>query len=111
MDMKLTPDDLKVPAPKFYKGPFDMTQDERFKVLKLLDARPFAFDEKLPPEIHLDQSEAIRVIQAFERGRQGKLRAKHMLDLKKKAIEAARSEESKDEKGMTNRAAFIIQRL
>ena len=81
-DMKLIPDDIRIPAPRFIFEDAEKTIEEREKLLEELGARDFLFGENLDIFPIMSQEEAIKIIQLNERGRQGKMRAKYMADVR-----------------------------
>jgi hypothetical protein len=80
--MKLIPEDIRIPSPRFIVEEAEKVINEREKMLVNLGARDLLFGENMEifPSMTLD--EAIKIIQLNERGRQGKVRAKYMADIR-----------------------------
>ena len=82
LDMKLIPDDIRIPTPRFIIEDSIKVINEREKLLADLGARDLLFGENRDIFPLMSQEEAIKIIQVNERGRQGKLRAKYMADIR-----------------------------
>ncbi|KAI9144683.1 hypothetical protein BKA69DRAFT_727651 [Paraphysoderma sedebokerense] len=82
LDEKLTPDDLEIPVPRFCSEESKSVQEKREEELRKLNAKMFTAPapKNILPELSVEQ--AALIIQRHERGRQGKLRAKYMRDIK-----------------------------
>ncbi|KAJ3219263.1 Dynein regulatory complex protein 11 [Dinochytrium kinnereticum] len=110
LDLKLTPDDLQVPIPRFMIEEREKDVEGRKALLETLDAKELGAGEQAAifPEIPL--SEAIRIIQIAERARQGRLRAKYMREIK---LQAQREKEldGGDDEAEVNLAALRIQKV
>ncbi|XP_067887125.1 dynein regulatory complex protein 11-like [Heterodontus francisci] len=78
-DLKLTPNNVEIPIPKYFSREAARLREERRKFFAKL------LQEELTPEEEAPQStdEAVRIIQIAERGRQGRLRAQIMRDISK----------------------------
>ncbi|KAI9190051.1 hypothetical protein H9P43_001484 [Blastocladiella emersonii ATCC 22665] len=108
-DLKMIPDDLSVPVPRCFA-------EERAKVLKereaLLDskgARPLAIENKVAfPELTVE--EAVAILQRNERGRQGRIRAKYMRDIRQQEDQDADLDGTHDELQVV-KAVQKIQRV
>lgn len=106
-DMKLSPEDLKVSIPNFYIEERDGELENRQALLDSLNAKVFGQDQPpLFPEIKL--SDAIRMIQLNERGRQGQLRAKYMRDIRLQA-QREKDMDGGDDENEIQKAALKIQ--
>ncbi|KAK3245248.1 hypothetical protein CYMTET_45172 [Cymbomonas tetramitiformis] len=86
VDLKLAPDVLEIPTPRYYVENRSKELDDRGKFLDALVEkynvkRPREDPIKLPPP--LPEEEAIRVIQVNERGRQGRERARIMREIRR----------------------------
>lgn len=77
MDLKLTPDCLDIPIPRYFREEDKKRLDERNQ---LLDQLLMEYTESMEPQeemyedsstMQADVDTAIRIIQRFERGRQG----------------------------------------
>ncbi len=127
-DMKLSPEDLKVSIPNFYIEERDGELENRQALLVIengflfsyfaisnqlllyqdsLNAKVFGQDQPpLFPDIKL--SDAIRMIQLNERGRQGQLRAKYMRDIRLQA-QREKDMDGGDDENEIQKAALKIQ--
>ncbi|KND02216.1 uncharacterized protein SPPG_02701 [Spizellomyces punctatus DAOM BR117] len=110
LDLKLTPDDLRIPVPRCFVEERGTDIEQHKTLLDGLGAKEFGFGEAVPPFPPLKISEAIRIIQINERGRQGRLRAKYMRDIK---LQAQREKEldQNEEEMEVNTAAVRIQKV
>lgn len=79
-DLKLSPADIEIPTPAFFRRDNLKQLKEREKVLDALDAARIDPREREPEKEPLPMSveEAVRIVQMHERARQGRLRAKFM---------------------------------
>jgi hypothetical protein len=88
LDLKLSPDALQVPVPRYLVEERSAEIETRRKLLVHLliqestEAKDFAFGRSNPYSQEITIAEAILIVQRNERGRQGKLRAKYMSDIK-----------------------------
>lgn len=82
LDMKLIPDDLRIPSPRYIIEDAEKVINQREKLLMELGARDILFGEDMNIFPVMSQDDAIKIIQLNERGRQGKLRAKYMADIR-----------------------------
>nr|XP_055024991.1 dynein regulatory complex protein 11 isoform X1 [Misgurnus anguillicaudatus] len=107
-DLKLTPEDLEIPIPRYFIR-------ERSKVLQERDAM-FAtvlnqmkpMDKPEPPVVRMMTLErAVKIIQVSERARQGRLRAKFMREINK----SSERQKKEHEEMTTNQAAVTIQKV
>uniref|UniRef100_H3AKF9 Zgc:153738 n=1 Tax=Latimeria chalumnae TaxID=7897 RepID=H3AKF9_LATCH len=115
-DLKLTPEDIEIPIPKYFINEKMKILKERemvlAQILKRLGTgeiesmlRPLRIKRKMT----LD--EAIRVIQVAERSRQGRLRAKFMKDIRRDDDKHRRAKEKERTAEDENQAAVIIQKV
>lgn len=83
-DLKLTPNDIEIPIPKYFIHENKQALKDREKMLNeiLQKTRPQDYQAQLKEEIHMTKEEAIRLIQIHERARQGRLRAKFMKEIR-----------------------------
>jgi len=83
-DLKLTPNDIEIPIPKYFILDNKQVFDEREKQMKVVlqKTRPLEFETKVKEEAELTKEEAVRLIQINERARQGRLRAKFMKEIR-----------------------------
>lgn len=109
LDLKLNPEDLRVPIPKFFLEESQPELEARIKALEQFNARTLAENESLVTFDTFSIADAVRVIQMNERGRQGKNRAAYMKEVK---LQAAREKnmDNDDETVDVNLAALKIQK-
>ncbi|KAI8895101.1 hypothetical protein BC833DRAFT_602431 [Globomyces pollinis-pini] len=111
INMNLTPDSLNVSIPRFLKEERISTVQSQRSLLYSLNAKDLAFGntQALFPELSL--TDAIKIIQINERGRQGKLRAKYMQDIKAQALKEKELNGAEDQNDGTTEAVRKIQRV
>ncbi|XP_044182545.1 dynein regulatory complex protein 11-like [Acropora millepora] len=82
-DLKLTPDDIEIPIPKYFTYENSKVLQEREKMLGGILAK-MGPQETTPQkeEVQMTLDDAIRLIQVHERARQGRLRAKFMREIR-----------------------------
>ncbi|KAJ8301907.1 hypothetical protein KUTeg_020894 [Tegillarca granosa] len=82
-DLKLTPNDVEIPIPKYFINEKMDVLKEREKLLGqiLAKAGPQEKDD-MKEDIKMSLDDAIRLIQIHERARQGRLRAKFMKEIR-----------------------------
>ncbi|KAH6596541.1 hypothetical protein BASA61_003469 [Batrachochytrium salamandrivorans] len=110
LDLKLTPDHLRLSVPKYIVEERYDEIKSRIQLLDKLGAKPFGFGDIVQNFPEMSTLEAIRTIQKHERGRQGKRRAKFMQDIKlqmKREKETSGTEEEHD----SIEAAIKIQKV
>ena len=92
VDLKLGPEVLEVPVPKYIVEDQGRTLAERERLLDALLKRHASRDEQgeEDPAVQMDIDEALKIIQANERGRQGQQRAE--------GVKAAREREAWEER-------------
>ena len=86
VDLKLTPDVLEIPLPRYFVEDRKAELEGRAKFLEALVEKynvAMNWEEELKQPPPLDEEEAIKVLQVNERGRQGRERARLMRTLKK----------------------------
>ncbi|KAJ3249433.1 Dynein regulatory complex protein 11 [Chytriomyces hyalinus] len=110
LDLKLVPDDIALPIPRFVLEEREKELAERKALLETLGARPSSMGDTNPIFPVISVNDAIKMLQINERGRQGRLRAKYMRDIK---IQAQREKDldAGDDEGELNSAALKIQRV
>eukprot|EP00964_Phaeocystis_antarctica_P137002 scaffold101488_cov45-Phaeocystis_antarctica.AAC.1 len=84
VDLKLAPDVLEVPVPKYFIEDQARALEEREKLLDVLQLQA-GIDPKKKKEVRDDSmtlESALRVVQLNERGRQGRQRAKFMKEIR-----------------------------
>ncbi|KAI8910375.1 P-loop containing nucleoside triphosphate hydrolase protein, partial [Gorgonomyces haynaldii] len=106
LDLKLTPDQLNVSIPRFLVQERQQEIDSRKTLLESLNAKDFSFGKVDPFAQELSIIDAVQIIQISERGRQGKLRAKYMRDIR---MQAKKEKESLGEEDLKERAAAALK--
>ena len=84
VDLKLAPEVLEVPVPKYFIEDHARALEEREKLLDVLQLQA-GIDPKKKKEVRDDSmtlESALRVVQLNERGRQGRQRAKFMKEIR-----------------------------
>lgn len=112
-DVKLTPEDVEIPTPAFFRRENLKQLKERERVLDDYDAE--TLDPRLkPPEAEPEKmtvEQAIRIVQIHERARQGRLRAKFMQDIRAQEERERRARENPNHvKLKPEQAALILQK-
>ncbi|KAJ3074838.1 Dynein regulatory complex protein 11 [Rhizoclosmatium hyalinum] len=104
LDLKLIPEDLALPIPRFILEEREKELAERRMILDTLGARDVSLGDSVRVFPEITTLDAIKMIQINERGRQGRLRAK---------IQAQREKDldAGDDEGELNSAALKIQRV
>lgn len=110
LDMKLIPDDMRIPSPRYIVEDAEQVINQREKLLVELGARDLMFGENMSIFPAMSQEEAIKILQLNERGRQGKLRAKYMADIRLQAQREREMDTASDVKEVCQ-AANNIQRV
>uniref|UniRef100_M3XIE1 Zgc:153738 n=1 Tax=Latimeria chalumnae TaxID=7897 RepID=M3XIE1_LATCH len=108
-DLKLTPEDIEIPIPKYFINEKMKILKEREMVLAQILKRLGTGEIEIKRKMTLD--EAIRVIQVAERSRQGRLRAKFMKDIRRDDDKHRRAKEKERTAEDENQAAVIIQKV
>lgn len=118
-DLKLSPDDLKIPIPRFFtEDRLEEIETRRtlmvfnvFFTLSLqqnsLNAHNFSL-ERPPLFSEIKLFDAIKMIQICERGRQGQLRAKYMREIRAQAKQEDMID-GEDDENEINKASLSIQ--
>jgi hypothetical protein len=110
-DVKLTPEDIEIPTPNYFRRENATQIKEREKILEDLSAATLdpRVKEPEPEPEPMSVEQAIRLIQIHERARQGRLRAKFMQDIRAQEERERRARENPDaSKVMNKRQAVII---
>ncbi|XJO74629.1 hypothetical protein BDV3_005425 [Batrachochytrium dendrobatidis] len=110
LDLKLTPDHLRISIPRYFVEDRHQEIQARKELLNQLSAKPFGFGESAQKFPEMSILEAIKIIQINERGRQGKLRAKYMRDIKLQTQHEKEMIGNEDENEV-NDAALKIQKV
>lgn len=80
-DLKLTPADMEIPVPKYFVNNQKAVLKERMHILSNIIEKCQTGDTSGKPK-PMTVEEAVRLIQINERARQGRLRAKFMIDIR-----------------------------
>ncbi|XP_053481922.1 dynein regulatory complex protein 11 isoform X2 [Ictalurus furcatus] len=111
-DLKLTPEDLEIPIPKYFITERRKELQERAAVLSSLLDRNGSVEKAQPTEVRvLSQEEAIRIIQVSERARQGRLRASIMREIHKDAERWSKTKAKDLGEATAHQAAVRIQKV
>eukprot|EP00112_Aurelia_sp_Birch-Aquarium-sp1_P000787 Seg1077.3 transcript_id=Seg1077.3/GoldUCD/mRNA.D3Y31 product="Dynein regulatory complex protein 11" protein_id=Seg1077.3/GoldUCD/D3Y31 len=83
-DLKLTPNDIEIPIPKYFIHENNQAIKEREKMMGTVIAGMKQQEPtvQVVEEIQISSEDAIRIIQIHERARQGRLRAKFMREIR-----------------------------
>ncbi|XP_060788741.1 dynein regulatory complex protein 11 [Neoarius graeffei] len=111
-DLKMTPEDLEIPIPKYFLNERRKVLQERTAVLsRILDQNKK--EEKSEPEEtrFLSRQEAIRIVQVSERARQGRLRTNIMQEIRKDAERQRKTKDKDLAQDVLEQAAIQIQKV
>ncbi|XP_013416976.1 IQ and AAA domain-containing protein 1 isoform X1 [Lingula anatina] len=81
-DLKLTPNDLEMPIPRYFLRERKEALQKTEKMLGQILAKMGPQEREEKAEVKMSMEEAIRLIQIHERARQGRLRAKFMREIR-----------------------------
>ena len=113
VDLKLAPEVLEVPVPRFFIEDQAHALAEREKLLDVLLLQAGLTDKKKGKDARDDTlmtlESAIRTVQLNERGRQGRQRAKFMKDIRSQEDRDRRLMEKKEEEREPEYASVLIQ--
>ncbi|KAL6459341.1 hypothetical protein MHYP_G00328130 [Metynnis hypsauchen] len=111
-DLKLTPEDLEIPIPRYFMSERSKVLRDRSKMLSnMLDLMGVVEKPKPAGERTLSAEEAIRIIQVTERARQGRLRAKFMREIQRDQERQRRSKDRDLGASTMDQAAVCIQKV
>ncbi|KAI5108887.1 IQ and AAA domain-containing protein 1 isoform X1 [Silurus meridionalis] len=108
-DLKMTPEDLEVPIPRYFLRERMKAMKEREKMLAHILAEKGNIEQKPVAANNMTVERAVRLLQVCERARQGRLRAHFMKEI--------RDEERKKQRQVINRtldlhlSATLIQKI
>uniref|UniRef100_A0A4W4GSG1 AAA+ ATPase domain-containing protein n=1 Tax=Electrophorus electricus TaxID=8005 RepID=A0A4W4GSG1_ELEEL len=109
LDLKLTPEDLEIPIPRYFLSEQSKVQRDRQQMLsRILDLMATA--EK-PKVCRIHRAEAVKMIQVTERARQGRLRAKFMREIQRDEERQKRAKHQDLSVANTDQAAVRIQKV
>ncbi|MCI4380514.1 hypothetical protein PGIGA_G00240810 [Pangasianodon gigas] len=110
-DLKLMPEDLEIPIPKYFLSERRKVLQERAAVLSNILEQNGMVEKPKPTAAHvLSLEEAIRIIQVSERARQGRLRSNIMREIHRDA-ERQKKTKDKDLGEAVEQAAIRIQKV
>ncbi|KAI3380450.1 hypothetical protein SNEBB_001676 [Seison nebaliae] len=107
--LKLTPDDVKIPVPKYFVLERQKPLKEREKLLAQVLAKLQLDEMQEEAEAVMSTEDAVQLIQRHERARQGRLRAQFMRELKMQEERERKHGQAK--KMGKNEAALMIQKV
>ncbi|XP_026882038.2 dynein regulatory complex protein 11 [Electrophorus electricus] len=113
LDLKLTPEDLEIPIPRYFLSEQSKVQRDRQQMLsRILDLMATAEKPKPADEGRaLSLEEAVKMIQVTERARQGRLRAKFMREIQRDEERQKRAKHQDLSVANTDQAAVRIQKV
>ncbi len=112
VDLKLAPDVLEVPVPKFFREDQERALEEREKLLDVLQLQAGIDPNKGKAQARDDSmtlESALRVVQLNERGRQGRQRAKFMKEIRAQEDRERRLMQRGGEEKEPEHAAVMLQ--
>nr|XP_015214021.1 PREDICTED: IQ and AAA domain-containing protein 1 isoform X2 [Lepisosteus oculatus] len=98
-DLKLTPEDLEVPVPRYFVSERLRVLKDRERILGQILMKAGHFERETAPARSMSLEEAARLVQVSERARQGRLRARFMREI--------RQEEEKERLAKTRGASSL----
>ncbi|XP_023568510.1 IQ and AAA domain-containing protein 1-like [Octodon degus] len=107
-DLMLTPADLEVPIPRYFRLEQPSAVKEWQQKLADILARTVMIEENLPG---LHRTEAVILVQRAERARQGRLRATFMREIRREEERDRKVREDKWHKFSQDQAALVIQKV
>uniref|UniRef100_A0AAR2M1E6 AAA+ ATPase domain-containing protein n=1 Tax=Pygocentrus nattereri TaxID=42514 RepID=A0AAR2M1E6_PYGNA len=108
-DLKLTPEDLEIPIPRYFMSERSKVLRDRSKMLSnMLDLMGVVEKPKVST-VHVE--EAVRIIQVTERARQGRLRAKFMREIQRDQERQRKSKDRDLGASTMDQAAVCIQKV
>ncbi|XP_022525969.2 dynein regulatory complex protein 11 [Astyanax mexicanus] len=111
-DMKLTPEDLEIPIPRYFISERSKVLRDRSKILSsILEKLEVVEKPKTGAERTLSMEKAIRIIQVTERARQGRLRAKFMREIQRDQERQKKSLNRDLGEAAAEQAAICIQKV
>ena len=114
VDLKLAPDVLEVPVPKYFIEDHARALEEREKLLDVLQLQAGIDPKKGKAQARDDSmtlESALRVVQLNERGRQGRQRAKFMKEIRSNEEREKRMLGRGDDASVEGFGALTIQRM
>ncbi|XP_046905640.1 dynein regulatory complex protein 11 isoform X2 [Hypomesus transpacificus] len=111
-DLKLTPEDIEIPIPRYFISERSKVLQDRGKMLsKILNRMEVVEKPKSVGLRALNLEEAIKIIQVSERARQGRLRAKFMTEIQRDEERQGRAKDRDLGAGAIDIAAVRIQKI
>ncbi|KAM6963282.1 dynein regulatory complex protein 11 [Aplochiton taeniatus] len=111
-DLKLTPEDIEIPIPRYFIGERSKVLQERGKMLSNILELMEVVEKPKPVGVRaLNLEEAIKIIQVSERARQGRLRAKFMREIQRDEERQRRAKDRDMGTAAIDSAAVRIQKV
>ncbi|XP_062854919.1 dynein regulatory complex protein 11 [Trichomycterus rosablanca] len=111
-DLKMTPEDLEIPIPRYFISEKSKVLEERRQMLENVLSQMGIRDKPKATGVRtLSLEEAVKTIQVSERARQGRLRAKFMQEIQKDEERQRRHKEKDPDAITANEAAIRIQKV
>ncbi|XP_072539024.1 dynein regulatory complex protein 11 isoform X2 [Salminus brasiliensis] len=110
-DLKMTPEDLEVPIPRYFVRERMKALKEREKMLAHILAKKGHLNQEPVPVQTMSIERAVQLLQMSERARQGRLRAHFMKEIWQEEQRMRRGENCRPTASDLNQAATLIQRI
>ncbi|XP_054846965.1 IQ and AAA domain-containing protein 1-like [Eublepharis macularius] len=110
-ELHLSPADMEVPIPRYFLSERAKVLQERQELLTRILARVAPSKAAAPARPSMPREEAVRLIQAAERMRQGRLRARFMWEIRRDEERERRARESGLQEPDRQQAAVCIQKV
>nr|XP_023688535.1 IQ and AAA domain-containing protein 1 [Paramormyrops kingsleyae] len=111
-DLKLTPEDLEIPIPRYFIRENRTVLQERSQMLSSILKSIGVEEQPKPVGVRsLNFEEAIKMIQVSERARQGRLRARFMKEIRQDEERQRRAKDRNKESTALDEAAVCIQKV
>ncbi|KAL7890575.1 hypothetical protein AOLI_G00000510 [Acnodon oligacanthus] len=110
-DLKMTPEDLEVPIPRYFVRERMKALKEREKMLAHILAKKEHLDQKPIPVQTMSVERAVQLLQVSERARQGRLRAHFMKEIWQEEQRTKRRENYSPISSDPHLAATLIQKV
>lgn len=110
-DLKLTPEDLEIPIPRYFMKDKVKVMKDRENILSRILSKSTIQVEKAASIRILSLDEAIHIIQIAERTRQGRLRSKFMLEIRMEEERESMAKPRSTSTMSTDMAATLIRKI
>ncbi|XP_066521555.1 dynein regulatory complex protein 11 isoform X2 [Hoplias malabaricus] len=110
-DLKMTPEDLEVPIPRYFVRERMKALKEREKMLAHILSKSGQLDQAPLPVQTMSVERAIQLLQVSERARQGRLRASFMKEIWQEEQRKSRGENCSHADLDPHQAAILIQKV